>query len=196
MSRLISTLARRVALATTAFVLVPVASNADVVLDWNRLALTVASPVGPPQARHLAMVHVAMHDAINSITGEYQPYGPGIEALPEASAEAAGVVAAHRILTAVLPAGNAAYDAGLASARDTSAGKSPHATVHDPSRWIGSVAWNDNHVGWENTYVMARQRAGRDRRAGMEPRRDGRPRGGRQRPRHAAQRWLYDSGDL
>lgn len=106
-----------VVLSMTAFVLIPVAANADVVLDWNRLALTVPSAVGPPQARQLAMVHVAMHDAINSITREYQPYGPRIEAAAKASAEAAGVVAAHRVLTTVLPAGSAAYDAALASAQ-------------------------------------------------------------------------------
>lgn len=114
---LVAALARLVVLSTTAFVLGPVTANADVVLDWNRLALTVPSPVGPPQARHLAMVHVAMHDAINSITGEYQPYGPRIEAAVEASAEAAGVAAAHRILTTVLPAGNAVYEAARASAQ-------------------------------------------------------------------------------
>ena len=49
-------------------------ADADVVTDWNAQLLKVPSAVGPPQARVLAIMHVAMHDAINSITGEYQTY--------------------------------------------------------------------------------------------------------------------------
>jgi hypothetical protein len=38
-------------------------ARADVVQDWNLQALRVTFAVGPPQARALAIVHVAMHDA-------------------------------------------------------------------------------------------------------------------------------------
>src|SRR6185503_3547457 len=55
-------------------------ASADVVHDWNVQLLRVPAPVGPPQARLLAIMHVAMHDAINSITGEYDTYGPQVTA--------------------------------------------------------------------------------------------------------------------
>ena len=46
------------------------AVSADVVLDWNVIALktTAAAPFNPPlETRNLAIVHAAMFDAVNSI---------------------------------------------------------------------------------------------------------------------------------
>lgn len=93
-------------------------ADADVVTEWNQLALKVPSNVGPPQARWLAMVHVAMHDAINSVTGEYETYGPRIVSDPDASPEAAGVAAAFHVLATILPAGLADYTLARDAARD------------------------------------------------------------------------------
>jgi hypothetical protein len=96
-------------------------ASADVVRDWNIQLLRVPSPVGPPQARLLAIMHVAMHDAINSITGEYQTYGPAVNAPFGASSVAAGAAAAHLVLVTLVPASmiptpnfDAALDASLA----------------------------------------------------------------------------------
>ena len=90
--------------------------SADVVVDWNIQLLRVVSPVGPPQARVLAIMHVAMHDAINSITGEYDTYGRAITAPSGASAVAAGAAAAHRVLVTLLPASMIPdYDAAFAA---------------------------------------------------------------------------------
>jgi hypothetical protein len=68
--------ARLAIIATMAFGTASGRASADVVTQWNALALKVPSPVGPPQARALAMVHVAMHDAINSVTGEWPDLRP------------------------------------------------------------------------------------------------------------------------
>jgi len=89
-------------------------ASADVVHDWNIQLLRVTSPVGPPQARLLAIMHVAMHDAINSITGEYETYGPRVNAPFGASPGAAAAVAAHQVLMTLVPSNmipaNPTYD--------------------------------------------------------------------------------------
>jgi hypothetical protein len=91
------------------------AGDADVVRDWNKQLFKVPSAVGPPQARLLAIMHVAMHDAINSITGEYQTYRRPATAPFGASPVAAGAAAAHRVLVTLLPASMIPeYDAALA----------------------------------------------------------------------------------
>jgi hypothetical protein len=80
------------------------------VRDWNLHAVNAlinapAAPtpgVGqPPQvaALHLAMVHGAVYDAVNSIDGRHQPYVEGLpRASPGASLEAAAATAAHHVL--------------------------------------------------------------------------------------------------
>jgi hypothetical protein len=94
-------------------------ADADVVRDWNVQLLKVPSAVGPPQARLLAIMHVAMHDAINSITGEYQTYRPSATAPFGASPVAAGAAAAHRVLVTLLPASMIPeYDAALQASLD------------------------------------------------------------------------------
>jgi len=94
-------------------------ADADVVRDWNMQLLKVPSAVGPPQARLLAIMHVAMHDAINSITGEYQTYRRPATAPFGASPVAAGAAAAHRVLVTLLPSSMIPeYDAALQASLD------------------------------------------------------------------------------
>src|SRR6266850_6481652 len=69
-------------------------AHADVVTDWNQTTLEVlkaGNMVGNPWSRALAMVHVAMSDAINSVQGRYTRYLFAAPAAPDASAEAAAV---------------------------------------------------------------------------------------------------------
>src|SRR4051812_33537745 len=50
---------------------------ADVISDWNEKAVSIvtARQLPPPQAeRIMAMVHVAMFDAVNTIERRYRPY--------------------------------------------------------------------------------------------------------------------------
>lgn len=94
-------------------------ADADVVRDWNVQLLKVPSMVGPPQARLLAIMHVAMHDAINSITGEYQTYRRPATAPFGASPVAAGAAAAHRVLVTLLPSSMIPeYDTALQASLD------------------------------------------------------------------------------
>src|SRR5512140_214319 len=78
---------------------------ADVVLDWNEVgASAIIGRIGPPEgARVMAMMHVAMYNAINAVEGRRASYL--FEARPkgEASAEAAGAASARTVLEAMIP---------------------------------------------------------------------------------------------
>lgn len=83
------------------------AARADVVLDWNTIAVNtaVANHQNPfAQARYAAIVQLAVFEAVNAITGEYQPYLGTITAPPGASAEAAAIEAAYQVLSTYFPA--------------------------------------------------------------------------------------------
>ena len=75
----------------------------DAVTEWNqeaaRLTLLPASALAPvQQTRVMAIVQIAVHDAVNGITGEYATYlSPG-PAPTAASPEAAAIAAAHHAL--------------------------------------------------------------------------------------------------
>lgn len=80
--------------------------RADVVLDWNDLALDCirndnSSP--PLSTRNLAMLHTAVYDAVNSITRTHQPYRFQLNAPTNASPEAAVVSAAYEVITYLYP---------------------------------------------------------------------------------------------
>jgi len=90
------------------------AARADVVLDWNKIAVNtaVANHQNPfAQARYAAIVQLAVFEAVNAITGEYQPYLGTITAPPGASAEAAAIEAAYQVLSTYFPASQATLDA-------------------------------------------------------------------------------------
>jgi len=85
------------------------AAHADVVADWNAIATqaalqTTIPPVrpGPSAILDLAMVHAAMHDAIQAFEGRFESYGAPI---PNASGSpvAAAARAAHDVLVARFP---------------------------------------------------------------------------------------------
>ena len=79
------------------------AQVSDAVTEWNQQAAArtlSASPALAPvqQTRVMAIVQVAIHDAVNGITGKYATYlSPG-PALDGASPEAAAIAAAHHTL--------------------------------------------------------------------------------------------------
>src|SRR5437016_2812030 len=82
-------------------------ARADAVTDWN--AITQATVSAPPtnpffQARWAAITQLAVFEAVNSITGDYEPYLGTITAAPGASPEAAAIAAAHRALVTLRPA--------------------------------------------------------------------------------------------
>ena len=76
-------------------------AKADVVLDWNVIAVNTAVADGQnpfAQARYAAIVQLAVFESVNAITGEYHPYLGTIVAPPDASPEAAAIQAAYRVL--------------------------------------------------------------------------------------------------
>jgi hypothetical protein len=99
-------------------------ASADVVTDWNATATAlVANDVGNnPKLRTLAMVHVAMSDAINTVQNRYTRVVATLPAVPGASAEAAAAATARQILIQTYPGQKAkieeAYAASLKAIPD------------------------------------------------------------------------------
>ena len=92
----------RIAAIGASIALLTGAVCADIITDWNikTLELTQATQTSTSaQARTLAMVHVAMSDAINSVRGRFTRYNATIAVIPSASAEAAAASAARKVLT-------------------------------------------------------------------------------------------------
>ena len=76
----------RKALVAVALITPAPSAFADVIADWNEKAVAFVTPrMTPPAAqRAVAMVQVAMFDAINSIERRYRPY---LAQLPVPAAE-------------------------------------------------------------------------------------------------------------
>jgi hypothetical protein len=94
----------------------PRAARADVVLDWNAVMLNTLAGQNPfAQARFAAIVQLAVFEAINAITKEYEPYSNPIPAPAGASADAAAVAAAHTVLKHYFPLAAGSLDAARGS---------------------------------------------------------------------------------
>jgi PAP2 superfamily len=96
----------RILLAGSLLVSLYGAVRADVIADWNEKAVNAGNTarVGNfPTARNIAMVHLAMFEALNSIEPRYTPYRARLSADPDASREAAAASAAHAVLVRVYP---------------------------------------------------------------------------------------------
>jgi hypothetical protein len=103
---------------TTALFLGSAVCKADAVMDWNEIAVNTAIANGQnpfAQARTGAIVQVAVFEAVNSITGDYQPYLETIVAPHGASADAAAIEAAYRVLSTYFPASAIQLNADLAN---------------------------------------------------------------------------------
>ena len=101
----------------------------DVILEWNAVALEanardhtapdvpanqLSATQGPPASvRVLAIVHVAMFDALNSIEGRYSAYLTTAPNAEGASVDAAVAQAAHDTLAALIPDGASFYATAL-----------------------------------------------------------------------------------
>ena len=120
---------RRLAITTVTAVLVAAAAipgsaaaaseSATVLLDWDRYAAeALSNPTAPPAGTapgaaqtppvaslHMAMVEIAMYDAVNAIARTHEPY---LQDLPPASRmaskSAAAATAAHHVLVGLVPA--------------------------------------------------------------------------------------------
>ena len=121
---------RRVCISMTLVALLawsPIAAGADVVLDWNAIAVSTLISQGQSpfaQPRFLAITQLAVFEAVNAITGDYEPYLGTVVAPAGASADAAAVAAAYTVLKHYFPLAanlDPAYAASLSVIPDGSA---------------------------------------------------------------------------
>src|SRR5262245_29441069 len=82
-----------------------------VIPAWYATART--APVSPVQlSRVLAMVHAAMHDAVNAVEPRYETYASDLRDV-RAHPEAAAATAAYRVLSGLFPSLQPSWDAAL-----------------------------------------------------------------------------------
>jgi hypothetical protein len=96
------------------------AQGAEIVIEWNQAALTTLGTPGASNptvffTRPLAMLHVAIFEAINSIDRVYTPYLDFLDAEDGASPDAAAAQAAHDVLASMFPSRQEAFAALLAT---------------------------------------------------------------------------------
>jgi hypothetical protein len=87
----------------------PFAASANVITDWDEIGVSTVQPVGsqPPINpglffRAMAMMHLAMFDAVNAVDPRYQSYKVQIAAELDTSREAAAASAAAHVLSGVV----------------------------------------------------------------------------------------------
>ncbi len=97
-----------ITLGAAAFLLagVPANAQAEEVARWNRIANdAMATRQTDPltESRMLAILHLAIHDTLNTIEPRYRTFGTVRTTTPGASTDAAVASAAHTTLTTLLP---------------------------------------------------------------------------------------------
>lgn len=128
MTNRFQTIAVAVAAAAIMIGVSPAGAQAEEVARWNRIATdAMAGAQTDPltESRMLAMLHLAIHDALNSVERRYQTYTTARTTTVRASAEAAVASAAQVTLAALLPKCRTTFDeelrASLATITDTKA---------------------------------------------------------------------------
>jgi PAP2 superfamily len=96
------------------------AQGAETIFEWNRILLASIGTAGVLDptvffTRPLAMMHVAIYEALNSFDRGYTPYLEYVGVEPGASADAAVAQAAHDVLVGMFPSQREVYDAALAA---------------------------------------------------------------------------------
>ena len=98
----------------------------NAVTHWNSVALDSFAPTEGTnpmmQSRTFAILHAAIHDALNAIDRRFAPYTSGLAGAPGASVDAAVAAAAHEVLGTLVPEQakiiDAAYERALATIVD------------------------------------------------------------------------------
>ena len=128
MTNRFQTIAVAVAAAAIMIGVSPAGAQAEEVARWNRIATdAMAGAQTDPltESRMLAMLHLAIHDALNSVERRYQTYTTARTTTVRASAEAAVASAAQVTLAALLPKCRTTFDeelrVSLATITDTKA---------------------------------------------------------------------------
>jgi hypothetical protein len=101
----------------------------NAVTHWNTVATDAFTPTEGTnpmaQSRTLAILHAAIHDAVNAVDRRYEPYTPGLLPTAGASLDAAVAAAAREVLVTLVPDQkalvDAVYDKTLANVHDVAA---------------------------------------------------------------------------
>jgi hypothetical protein len=100
-------LGRRGWVVLALMLIAPVPVVANVITDWDERAVNFVQPgtafPPPTAARTIAILHVAMFDAVNSIEPYYKPYKVQLSASPNTSKDAAAAAAAGAVLIKLVP---------------------------------------------------------------------------------------------
>ena len=91
-----------------------------IVVDWNKELVKIVNTPGAQPAtihptRSFAILHVAIYDAVVSITGRGEPYLFALNAPSRARADVAAAEAGHDVLLALYPSWKGALDQQLAN---------------------------------------------------------------------------------
>ena len=111
----------------------------DTVLTWNKIAVDTAIANGQNpfvQARTNAVVSLAVFEAVNTITGDYEPYLGTFDAPSGASVDAAAAAAAWTVLRTYFSA-NAATVAALDAALASTLAGIPDGQAEDDGKQLG-----------------------------------------------------------
>lgn len=114
------------------------AARADVITDWNSTLLGAirTTSANPPRAsRQMAMLHLAMYDAVNGIDRRHRPYLV-TEAGPAQASKVAAANAAAKVVLESFYSGNATAAAAITAQHDATLAAVPEG----PARTSG-VAW-------------------------------------------------------
>jgi hypothetical protein len=124
---------------------VPSAPPPDVVGDWIDRAVAVGYRAGAPptlNGRCVALVAVAMFDALNAIEPRYAPYRQQPRPTPGASGDVAAAAAAHSILLRAYPAQAATLDSAFQSAL-AAVPDAPRANAVRLGEDVATRLWNE-----------------------------------------------------
>jgi hypothetical protein len=140
-------LARLSVLMILALLALPALARAadDPVTQWDAIAsrvLTGSPPLGAqgaPAVPHLAMVHAAIFDAVNSIDPRYEPYLGRVRAKRSFSQDVAVAAAAHRVLVDGGVVGTQAQRDALAAIVDPAYDAAKAAVADGPAK-AGGIA--------------------------------------------------------
>jgi len=131
------------------FLAVPQLFAVDTVTQWNKVATdaTAAAGIDPlEEVRILAIMHIAIHDAVNAMDRRFEPY-IFRQSVPGAAPEAAVASAAREVLLVLVPgqkgAIETAYSAAVAAVPDENARASGISTGRLAARRIVSERSDD-----------------------------------------------------
>jgi hypothetical protein len=129
-----------VCVALASALAISASARADTVTDWNINAVgaLVGTAGQSPTVStvHLAMVHGAVYDAVNSIDERYEPYLVDVRARDWYSRDAAAATAAYKVLLAIVPA----QAPTLSAQYEASMGAIPAGPARDNGARVGEIA--------------------------------------------------------